>query len=183
MQLLGWITAAVFAPPRAALMQDLESGTLQEALNELCETYGVAGWVVPSLDLTHLQSSHTALFVSRPGGLPVVPYVAYAQDQELFGQTFYRYLQQLQLWGLEVSSDWRDLPDHVAAVGEAVALLAELNPSTATRLALDYLKPWFDFNAATLVLQDTSGFYGQVALVLQAVLQEVEHEHKAAQLP
>ncbi|MDW8425751.1 MAG: molecular chaperone TorD family protein [Meiothermus sp.] len=182
MQLLGWVTAAAFAPPKAALEQDLLAGTLQAALDEMAKTYGLAPPKLPKTDLRALQIAHTSLFVSNPDGLPCPPYVGMALDERLFGLGFERLMALYRLAGLEVSPDWRDLPDHLAAVGEAIALLGE-KPELARTLALEYLYPWLKRYAPVLQEADPTGFYSSIAVFLSKVLEEVNGETRAAQLP
>lgn len=185
MQLLGWVTAAVFAPPKAALAHDLASGALQEALDELAQ--GRAAPRLPQVELPELQAAYTALFLSNPAGLPCPPYVGMALDGRLFGDGFDRLLEVYQAAGLEVSPDWRDLPDHLAAVGEAIALL-EGKPALARTLALDFLLPWLRRYTLALWEADPTGFYSAVAEFLWGVLEafprgeEVSREARAAQL-
>jgi len=179
MQLLGWATAATFAPPKAALEQDLTSNTLQAALAEMAEGCGLVAPDLPQTELTQLQTAYTSLFVSNPRGLPCPPYVGMALDERLFGDSFDRLLELYQAAGLEASPDWRDLPDHLAAVGEAIALL-EAKPALARTLALDYLHPWLVRYTPALQEADPTGFYSTVGGFLMQFLVEVKRETATA---
>jgi putative dimethyl sulfoxide reductase chaperone len=181
MQLLGWVTAATFAPPKAALEQDLASGALQAALVEMGKTRGLTAPELPQTALSELQATYTSLFVSNPAGLPCPPYAGMALDERLFGEGFDRLLGLYRLAGLETSPDWRDLPDHLAAVGEAIALL-EAKPALARTLALEYLYPWLKRYLPALQQADPTGFYSTIAGFLSQVLKEVRRETTAAQL-
>ncbi len=181
MQLLGWVTAAAFAPPKAALEQDLVAGTLQAALAEMAKGHALEAPVLPQTSLRELQAAYTALFVSNPAGLPCPPYAGMALDERLFGEAFDRLLELYRAAGLEVSPDWRDLPDHLAAVGEAIALLEE-KPELGRTLALEYLYPWLKRYTPVLQKADPTGFYSSIAVFLSKVLEEVNGETRAAQL-
>ena len=173
MQLLGWVTAAAFSPPKTALKQDLESGTLQAALAEMAKVGGLQAPELPKADLGELQAAYTELFVSNSGGLPCPPYMGMALDEQLFGESFDRLMELYKTAGLEVSPDWRDLPDHLAAVGEAIALLED-KPELAHTLALDYLYPWLKRHALVLQKADPSGFYSTIANFFFQVLEVVK---------
>lgn len=181
MQLLGWVSAAAFAPPKAALEQDLVSGTLQAALAEMAKSRNLPTPELPQTKLSELQAVYTSLFVSNSDGLPCPPYVGMALDERLFGEGFNRLIELYRAAGLEVSPDWRDLPDHLAAVGEAIALLEE-KPELARTLALEYLYPWLKRYTPVLQKADPTGFYSSIAVFLSKVLEEVNGETRAAQL-
>jgi TorA maturation chaperone TorD len=175
MQLLGWVTAATFAPPRAALEQDLDSGALHAAITDMAQVHHLSPPELPKTEMRDLQTTYTSLFVSNPRGLPCPPYVGMALDEKLFGEGFDRLLELYQIAGLEISPDWRDLPDHLAAVGEAMALL-ETKPAVAQSLALDYLYPWLKRYTPALQEADSTRFYSSVAGFLLQVLEEVKRE-------
>lgn len=181
MQLLGWVTAAAFAPPKSALEQDLTSGALQAALAEMAKTRGLMTPTLPKPRLSELQATYTALFVTNPAGLPCPPYAGMALDERLFGEGFDRLLELYRAAGLETSPDWRDLPDHIAAVGEAIALL-EARPALARALALDYLYPWLKRYTPVLLEADPTGFYSTITVFLSQVLEVVKSETAAPQL-
>lgn len=181
MQLLGWVTAAAFAPPKAALEHDLASGALQAALAEMAKARGLLVPDLPQTPLNELQAVYTSLFVSNPAGLPCPPYVGMALDERLFGEGFDRLLELYREAGLETSPDWRDLPDHLAAVGEAIALL-EAKPALTRTLALDYLYPWLKRYTPILQEADSTGFYSAIALFLSQVLEVLQGETTTPQL-
>ncbi|WP_337868421.1 molecular chaperone TorD family protein [Meiothermus sp.] len=181
MQLLGWVTAAAFAPPKAALEHDLVSGTLQAALAEMAKAHDLPIPDLPQMPLSELQAVYTSLFVSNPAGLPCPPYVGMALDERLFGEGFDRLLELYREVGLETSPDWRDLPDHLAAVGEAIALL-DTKPAQARTLALDYLYPWLKRYTPILREADSTSFYSAIALFLSQALEVVQSETTAPQL-
>ncbi|WP_243027074.1 TorD/DmsD family molecular chaperone [Thermus albus] len=163
MELLGWVTASLFSPPGEALFRELHAGTLEEALEELTG-HPVA---LPRVPPQELQAAYTALFVSHPHGLPAPPYAGYALDGELFGPSFHRLQELYREGGLEVRASWRDLPDHIAALGEAIALLAGKNPHLAQRLVREFLKPWLDRFAPQVKAHDPTGFYATLVDLLQ----------------
>jgi len=181
MQLLGWVTAAAFAPPKAALEQDLVSGTLQAALAEMAKAHSLPTPELPRTKLSELQAVYTSLFISNPAGLPCPPYAGMALDERLFGEGFDRLLELYRAAGLEISPDWRDLPDHIAAVGEAIALL-ETRPALARALALDYLYPWLKRYTPVLLEADPTGFYSTITVFLSQVLEVVKSETATPQL-
>jgi TorA maturation chaperone TorD len=167
MELLGWVTASLFAPPGEALWRELQGGTLEEALSEL-RGGPVA---LPRPPLAELQAAYTALFVTNPQGVPAPPYAGYARDGELLGPSYHRLLELYREGGLEVQETWRDLPDHLAALGEAMALLAPRRPDLARRLAQEFLAPWLKRFGEAVKAHDPTGFYA----ALVGFLQEVVH--------
>ncbi len=168
MELLGWLTSLIFAPPGPGLMKDLGSGALEEALGE------VAGREVqlPRPSLSDLQAAHTALFVTNPRGVPAPPYTALARDGILLGPSFYELLELYTQAGLLVQ-DTRELPDHLAILGEALALTAQAKPELAGKLAREYLLPWLQAYGPRVEAEDPTGFYAQAVRVLREALEEV----------
>lgn len=173
MELLGWLTAAVFAPPGEALRKDLESGALEEAFGELLGR----PYPLPHPALEELQAAHTALFVTNPEGLPAPPYAGLARDGALFGPSLHELLELYEKEGLEVQGI-RDLPDHLSVLGEAIALLAEEKPRVAQRLAQGFLLPWLRTYGERVRDHDPTGFYARCVEALRLYLEEVSHEAK-----
>ncbi|GLV47504.1 hypothetical protein TJA_06750 [Thermus sp. LT1-2-5] len=167
MELLGWVTASLFRPPGEALHRELYAGTLQDALEELVG-HPVA---LPQVPLEELQAAYTLLFVSHPEGLPAPPYAGYALDGELFGPSYHRLLELYREGGLEVQETWRELPDHLAALGEAIALLHPKRPDLARVLVQGFLSPWLQRFAQAVKAKDPTGFYA----ALVGLLEEVVH--------
>ncbi|MCS6867429.1 MAG: molecular chaperone TorD family protein [Thermus sp.] len=167
MELLGWVAASLFSPPGEALFRELAAGTLEEALEELTG-HPVA---LPQVAPGELQAAYTALFVTHPRGLPAPPYAGYALDGELFGPSYHRLLALYREGGLEVQETWRDLPDHLAALGEAIALLNPRRPDLARRLVQEFLRPWLERYGQAVKDHDPTGFYA----ALVALLEEAVH--------
>ena len=69
-----------------------------------------------------------------------------------------------------MQATWRDLPDHIAAIGEAIALLAGKNPHLARRLAREFLKPWLDRFGPQVKTHDPTGFYATLVDLLQEAI-------------
>lgn len=183
MELLGWVTAAAFSSPKAALAKDLEEGALDMALAELAEAWGVPAPSLPRVGLEDLQAAYTLLFVSNPAGLPCPPYVGLALEERILGKRFEELMDLYQEVGLVVSPHWRDLPDHLAVVGEAMALLFGAGKTQAAwRLALDYLYPWLGRYLPALEAHDPTGFYRTIARFLKEILEVVRDETGKAHL-
>ncbi|WP_347241284.1 molecular chaperone TorD family protein [Thermus sp.] len=168
MELLGWVTASLFAPPGEALWRELQGGTLEEALSEL-KGSPVA---LPRPSFAELQAAYTALFVTNPQGVPAPPYAGYARDGELLGPSYHRLLELYREGGLEVRESWRDLPDHLAALGEAMALLAPKRPDLVERLAREFLHPWLQRFGEAVKAHDPTGFYAGAVNLLAEVIHE-----------
>lgn len=175
LELIGLLTAATFRSPGAALERDLQSGRLQAALDELARLGGQKPRRLPNVPLSELQASYTSLFVANPGGLPAPPYAGYARDGKLMGAAQQALENFYASHGLAVNDTWSELPDHLAAVGEAVALLSESDPEGARSLALGYLRPWFERFGRTVGEEDETGFYGTICTLISQVL-EAEYE-------
>ncbi|TBH21422.1 TorD/DmsD family molecular chaperone [Thermus thermamylovorans] len=166
MELLGWVTASLFAPPGEALFRGFGAGTLEEALEELTG-HPV---VLPRVPPEELQAAYTALFVANPRGVPAPPYAGYALDGELLGPSLHRLLAVYREGGLEVQESWRDLPDHLAALGEAIALLGPRRPDLARRLLEEFLGPWLGRFGQAVKAHDPTGFYGTLVGLLEEAI-------------
>ncbi len=166
MELLGWVTASLFSPPGEALFRELYAGTLEEALEELTG-HPVA---LPRVPPQELQTAYTALFITHPQGVPAPPYAGYALDGAFFGPSFHRLLEIYQEGGLEVQATWKDLPDHVAAIGEAIALVADRKPHLARRMAQEFLKPWIERFGPQVKTHDPTGFYATLVDLLEEAI-------------
>ncbi len=175
---MGWLTCLAFSPPGARLHGDVASGALEEALSEL------AGREVrlPHPSLEDLQAAHTALFVTNPRGVPAPPYAAFARDGVLLGPSFHQLLDTYRQAGLRVQ-EVRELPDHLAVLGEAIALSARSRPEVARTLVRDYLRPWLRAFGDRVQGEDTTGFYAEVVRTLKQVVEEIQDEADTEGLP
>ncbi len=174
---LGSLIAAGFAPPGPALAEDLAQGRIAALMAEVAEEEGLSAPELALPPFPQLETAYVGLFVNHPGGVPVPPYVGYAEDGRLFGPAFDRLLGFLEARGVVPKPTFSDLPDHVAAVGEALALLAERDPEAAQRLAREHLLPWFRRYADRLQASDPTGFYAALAgFVRAALIREVDGE-------
>jgi len=174
------LVAATYRSPDAALRDDLDSGALAEAVTTLAEATGAAAPALDAVDWTELQAAHVALFVTNAGGVPAPPYVGLALDGELLGPSVEALKAFLTHHGVEVAAGWHDLPDHVAAVAEAGALLADAGREDAARVLLErFLSPWFQRYAPEVVAADVSGFYGPLTEFLGSLVNEVACEAAA----
>jgi len=176
MEWIGLITAATFRLPGKALEHDLRSGSLQTALELLAERYNLPPPELPPVELPQLQAAYVQLFAANPAGLPAPPYAGYALDGKLMGEAQEALEGFYAEHGLAPREGWGDLPDHLSAVGEAIALLAGPKPDAARKLALGYLKPWLDRYAEVVVREDPTGFYATVCTLLKNAMEE---EHAA----
>jgi len=175
MEWIGLITAATFRSPGKALERDLQSGSLQSALEQLAKQHELTPPRLPRAPLSELQAAYTRLFAANPAGLPAPPYAAYALDDQLMGKAQEALEAFYSEHGLAPRDGWRDLPDHLSALGEAIALLANPNPEAARALAFGYLKPWLERYVDVIAKEDTTGFYATVCTLLKNVL-EAEDE-------
>ena len=174
------LIAATYRSPDAALREDLDSGAFEAAVAELAETTGTAAPALPEIDWPALRTAYVALFVTNAAGIPAPPYVGLALDGELLGPSSEALKRFLAHHGVETAADWHDLPDHVAAVAEAGALLAEAGrDDVASVLLARFLSPWFQRYAQDVVAADDSGFYGPLTEFLGSLLCEVSCEAAA----
>jgi len=170
------IVAALYRSPGEGLRDDLASGRLGKISDALAHDTGLDAPRGPHAppDFDTLRSSYVSLFVSRVGGVPAPPYVGLARDVELMGPTVQRLRSDLEALGLRPNPQWRELPDHLAAVAEAVELLLERNRvGAALALTSTYLCAWFVRFADAVAAADDSGFYGEMSRFLRSVLKEV----------
>jgi len=170
------VAAGLFRTPGEGLAADLRSGRLLQVTDALALRTGVDA--PPALRRTvafrALEVAYVALFVSRMGGVPAPPYVGLAYDGELMGPTVRRLASEFEALGLRTKPTWRELPDHVAAVAEAIELLLENGRfGAAVRIAEEYLMPWLERYGAAIADADETGFYGATTLFLHAVLKEL----------
>jgi len=174
---LGSLIAAGFAPPGPKLAEDLAKGRIAELVAALAEAEKLPPPRLSAPPLSQLETAYVGLFVNRPGGVPAPPYAGYAQDGRLFGPTFDRLLDFLEARGVVARPDFADLPDHIAALGEALVLLSEKDAAAARTLARAYLLPWFRRYAEVLEHADPTGFYaGLAGFVREALAREVDGE-------
>ncbi len=178
MEWIGLIAAATFRSPGKALERDLQSGSLQTALEALADQYDLPPPRLPRVSLSDLQSAYVRLFAANPEGLPAPPYAGYALEGRLMGEAQEALEAFYNEHGLAPQEDWRDLPDHLAALGEAIALLSGTRPEAARALALGYLKPWLERYAEVVKREDSTGFYATVCTLLKNVL-EAEDEARS----
>jgi putative dimethyl sulfoxide reductase chaperone len=170
------IVAALYRSPSEGLRDDLESGRLRAVSDALARYAGLDApqgpHAPPPFDT--LGPVYVALFVSRAGGVAAPPYVGLVRDRQLMGPSVTRLRSDLEALGLRISPEWRELPDHLAAVAEAVELLLERGRVGAgMALAANYLSPWFARYADAVAEADASGFYGEMSRFLRTVLKEV----------
>jgi len=174
------LVAATYRTPDAALRDDLATGAYAEALATLAEATGATAPDVGGLEWSEVQSGHVELFVTSRSGVVAPPYVGYAADGELLGPTTDALRAFYAAHGLEVAEGWADLPDHLAAVAEAGALLlAHGRPDAAQALVERFLFPWFQRYADAVVAADVSGLYGPVTEFLRTSMSEVACEAAA----
>lgn len=174
------VVASGFRSPSEGLRRDLESGAFQAALEELSAAGATPAPELVVAPWTELRSAYVALFVSNLGGVAAPPYTGFALDGELLGPSAQGLKAFLAHHGVEIASSWNDLPDHVAAVAEAAALLQRAERfEAAAFLRVGYLTPWFDRYQATVREADSSGFYGPLATFVHSSLKEVSQNHAA----
>lgn len=170
------LVAAVYRSPGDGLREDLQTGRLRALTDALAEWAGLEAPMGPHAppDWETLRATYVSLFVSRAGGVPAPPYVGLVRDGELLGPSVRRLRADLEALGLVAKAEWRELPDHLAAVAEAVDLLLERGRAgAAVALAANYLSPWFARYADAVAEADDSGFYGEMSRFLRLVLKEV----------
>ena len=174
---LGSLISAGFAPPGPALAADLAAGRMAELTASVAEARGLPTPNLPIPPFSQLETAYVGLFLNHPGGVPAPPYVGYAEDGQLFGPAFDRLLDFLEARGVVARPDFADLPDHIAALGEALVLLSEKDAAAARTLARAYLLPWFRRYAEVLEHTDPTGFYaGLAGFVREALAREVDGE-------
>lgn len=174
------LVAATYRSPDAALRDDLDSGAFAAATAALAEATGTTPPALTEVDWPRLRSTYVALFVTNAGGVPAPPYVGLALDGELLGPSAAALRTFLAHHGVEVTAGWHDLADHVAAVAEAGALLAEAGRDDVACVLLErFLSPWFQRYAPDVVAADVSGFYGPLTEFLASCLSEVSCEAAA----
>jgi TorA maturation chaperone TorD len=178
--LLMDVIASSFRSPGKALRDNLNSGALAEALKTLAEGRSIEVPEFSDLDWSRLRSSYVALFVSSGHGIAAPPYAGFALDGELLGPSVEGFKAFLAHHGVEITATWADLPDHIAAIAEAGALLARADRTEAARLLLgDFLAPWFWRYHDAVVAADASGFYGPLTTFVNSYLREVAHPDAA----
>jgi TorA maturation chaperone TorD len=171
-QALASITAATFSSPGESLEDDLVTGRLQAAADQIALLHGLTPEKLPSPSLEHLRAAYVSLFVTSLGGAPAPPYAGLVKDGVLLGPTSEAIAGEYQRLGVNLASSWTDLPDHLAAIGEAATLLAASRPAAARKLLLDHLLPWLRRFAPVVLERDTSGFYARITSLLLAALEE-----------
>lgn len=175
--LIFQLIASAYRTPGDPLRDDLASGAWAEAVAALAADLDLSPPPFEHVAFEDLRERHVALFVANVAGVAAPPYVGYAVDDELLGDTFQALGATFARCGIEVSDDWRDLPDHVSAVAEGGLLLLEADRSDdAYELLVRYLAPWFARFAPTLAVADGAGFYGSLTSFLDTAIGKVTHE-------
>jgi len=170
------VIAAIYRTPDEALRSDLESGRLARVTDTLARREGLEPPGAPHAppDFETLRVSYVALFVSRVGGVPAPPYAGLVRDRQLMGPTVRRLRLEFERLGLRPAPEWRELPDHISAIAEAIDLLVERGRIDAGfTLAASYLAPWFARYAEAVASADESGFYGELSRFVRDVLREL----------
>lgn len=176
------LVAATYAPPSEALRDDLHGGAVREAAGLLADLTGAASPDLRVADWRDVQAGHVDLFVASGRGVAAPPYVGYAVDGELLGPTARAVKHAYDAHGVAPDADWRDMPDHVAAVAEAGALMLEAGRRHAARdLAARFVAPWLERYADAVADRDDSGFYGPMSRFLHAAIREVTRETATAE--
>ena len=168
------LVTALFATPGEPFFEDLETGALRGAIDDLASELGIEAPTDLASDRTPIQASHTDLFVSSARAPIVPPYVGFAQDDELLGPTAEAVGRYLASLGIGIDPAWPDLPDHLSAVAESAALLALSGQvGEAEHVTESWLLPWFDRYATEVATRDASGLYGPLTTFLHAAIREV----------
>lgn len=168
------LVAAVYAPPRDAFLTEVRDGTIAAAVEQLAVAVEVPAPALPTVHPDKIRAAHADLFVNSANAPTSPPYVGYAIDGQLLGPSAEAVGRFLASHGIGIDPDWPDLPDHVAAVAEAAAILAiSGHADSARRVANEWLQPWFERYAAEVASRDASGLYGPLSTFLQATIREV----------
>lgn len=176
------LVAGTYAPPSEALRADLDTGAVRRATGLLADLTGAEAPDLDAADWRDVQAGHVDLFVASGRGVAAPPYVGYAVDGELLGPTARALKDVYDAQGVTPDAGWRDMPDHVAAVAEAGALILDAGrPDAARELAARFVVPWLDRYAEAVAHRDTSGFYGPMSRFLHAAIREVTRETSAAE--
>ena len=176
------LVAGTYAPPGEALRADLEAGAIDEAAGRLAALTDTVAPELAFADWRDVQAGHVDLFVASGRGVAAPPYVGYAVDGELLGPTARALKELYDAQGVTLDAGWRDLPDHVAAVAEAGALMLEHGRRRAAHeVAARFIAPWLDRYAAAVADRDVSGFYGPMSRFLRAAIREVTREIATAE--
>ncbi len=168
------LIAAGYASPGDALRDDVDSGRFDAAVKNLAERLGVTPARSHEVAFDTLPAHYVDLFVSSATGLTSPPYLGYAVDGELLGPTAEAMGRFLLGHGVGITREWTDMPDHLAAIGEAgLFLLGMERTDAALELLERYVRPWFDRYATPVATKDVSGFYGPLTTCLHASIREV----------
>ncbi len=171
------LIASAYRAPGEALRADLTSGGFEEAVARVAHEVDLEPPAFGDVVFDDLRERHVTLFVTSVDGVVAPPYVGFAVDDELLGETFQALGVTFARHGIEVADDWRDLPDHVSAVAEGgLLLLGADRPDDAVDLLARYLAPWFARYAPKLAVADGAGFYGSLTSFLDSAIRKVTHE-------
>lgn len=169
------LTAALYQPPGEASREDLEAGRLHCLAAEVAHTLHlrVPLFVPPAFEI---QGRFVTLFVTNPAGVPAPPYVGYARDDTLFGESTQALRVFLVQQGFSLNESWNDLADHIALLAEAGCLLMDKGGSgEALELTERFLLPWFARYADVLGAAEPDP-YGPLSRFLYQAFKEVACE-------
>ena len=168
------LIAASYASPGQALREDVESGRFDAALAALAKRLELAPVTLGDAAFDTLRAQYVDLFVSSGTGLTSPPYLGYAVDGELLGPAAEAMGRFLLAHDVGINLEWTDMPDHLAAIGEAGLFLLGMDRTDAALELLErYVRPWFDRYATAVATKDVSGFYGPLTTFMHASIREV----------
>ncbi len=141
------------------------------------------GW-----EAADLRKEYTRLFISAHPKLPCPPYesVYVSREREVLSDEVLEVLAILRSWGLGISDDFKDLPEHVAVELELAAYLLEQiklgiqegDPEEAERAERDlrkligHLRRWLPAFSECVRAESRVEFYREVALALEAYIRD-----------
>lgn len=153
-----------FSYPDAAWVTTLLSGEWTGAFQEVLAPLGASAEELnkavaalpgePAKALLVLQVEYTRLFINAVPHVPAPPYAsAYSAQGLLMSETVERALQAYQQAGLDLAENFSDLPDHIAAELEFLALLEERAAIAQEKGAREQAQEWDERKDAFLSRQ------------------------------
>ncbi len=145
---------------------------------ELFESYSACakqfGFVLPPLE--DLQVEYTRLFINAYPKVIAPPYESFWKESEIYGESTIAIKKLYQACNLDISKNWHDLPDHIAAELSFLAYL-ETNDSTEhfdikQRLLEKHLKLWVDKFCKTIQNNTTLEYFKNLTIILQEFIYE-----------
>lgn len=187
-QIYKFLAQAYRSPDAGLLDEDMFTSvklSIENLGGSTCELERMVSYLTSQTDMVGLSIEFTRLF-RGPVRAEVYPYESMYIDGEIMGKSALDVLKRYQEAGVEVSDDFKDLPDHICAEAEfmhylfirSLHALLEGEESEATRFYSmqqsffgDHLVRWAPQFSDRILATSASPFYTGLARLMREFVQ------------